>query len=182
MSKKAMSNPTRLPAFNGDEGVAHVIIETEKRSRNKFSYDEDLNIFRLKKVLPEGMSFPYDFGFIPSTLADDGDPLDVLVLMDEPGCTGCLVECRIIGAICGEQSKDGEKVRNDRLVGVAVPSHTHSNLKEIRDLNPSLLREVENFFVNYHQQYGKKYKVVGHCDSNEAFKKVRKAAKRKKAS
>ena len=73
-----MSNPTRLPAFNGDEGIVHVVIETEKRSRNKFSYDEDLNIFRLKKVLPEGMSFPYDFGFIPSTLAEDGDPLDVL--------------------------------------------------------------------------------------------------------
>ena len=136
-----MSTPTRLPAFNGDEGIVHVVIETEKRSRNKFSYDEDLNIFRLKKVLPEGMSFPYDFGFIPSTLAEDGDPLDVLVLMDESGCTGCLVECRVIGAICGEQSKDGEKVRNDRLVGVAVQRHTHSSLKEINDLNPALLRD-----------------------------------------
>jgi inorganic pyrophosphatase len=177
-----MSNPTLLPAFNGKEGVVNVIIETEKRSRNKFSYDEDLNIFRLKKVLPEGMSFPYDFGFIPSTLADDGDPLDVLVLMDEPGCTGCLVECRIIGAICGEQSENGDNLRNDRLVGVAVPSHTHSNLKEVDDLNPALLQEVDNFFVNYHQQYGKKFKVIGHCDSKEAMKMVKKAMKEKKAS
>jgi len=182
MSKKAMANPTRLPVSNGEDGIIHVVIETEKGSRNKFSYDEDLNIFRLKKVLPEGMSFPHDFGFVPSTLAEDGDPLDVLVLMDEPGCTGCLVECRIVGAICGEQSDDGKKVRNDRLVGVAEPSHTHSNLKEIDDLNPSLLQEIDNFFVNYHRQYGKRFKVLGHCGSKEAMKMVKRAVKRKRAA
>jgi inorganic pyrophosphatase len=182
MGNKAMANPTRLPPSNGDKGVVHVVIETAKGSRNKFSYDEDLKIFRLKKVLPEGMSFPHDFGFIPSTLAEDGDPLDVLVLMDEPGCTGSLVECRIIGAICGEQSEDGKKVRNDRLVGVAVPSHTHSNLKDIRDLNPTLLRETEKFFINYHQQYGKKFKVLGNCGPKEALSMVDKAVKRRKAA
>lgn len=182
MSKKAMANPTRLPPLNGEDGVIHVVIETAKGSRNKFSYDEKLNIFRLKKVLPEGMSFPHDFGFVPSTLAEDGDPLDVLVLMDEPGCTGSLVECRIIGAICGEQSEGKKNIRNDRLVGVAVPSHTHSNLKEIDDLNPSLLRELDNFFVNYHQQYGAKFKVLGHCGSREAMKMLKKAMKRKNAA
>ena len=177
MPKKAMSNPTRLPVSNGDKGVVHVVIETEKGSRNKLSYDEDLNIFRLKKVLPEGMSFPYDFGFVPSTCAEDGDPLDVLVLMDESGCKGTLIECRIIGAICGEQSHDGKKIRNDRLLGVAVPSHTHSDLKDIDDLNSDLLREIDNFFVNYHQQYGEKYRVLGHCGPKEALKMVKKAAK-----
>jgi inorganic pyrophosphatase len=182
MSRKALANPTRLPHSNGEEGVFHVVIETEKGSRNKFSYDEELSIFRLKKVLPEGMSFPYDFGFVPSTLAEDGDPLDVLVLMDEPGRTGCLVECRIIGAICGEQSDGGKRMRNDRLIGVAIPSHTHSNLKKIDDLNPSLLREIDNFFVNYHQQYGNKFKVVGHCGPKEALKMIKKAAKRRKAA
>jgi inorganic pyrophosphatase len=119
---------------------------------------------------------------VPSTLAEDGDPLDVLVLMDEPGCTGCLVECRIIGAICGEQAEDQKKVRNDRLVGVAIPSHTHSNLKDIADLNPALLQEVEKFFINYHQQYGKKFKVLGHCGPKEALKMVKKAAKRRSAA
>src|SRR3954447_16499854 len=182
MSRKALANPTRLPHSNGEEGVFHVVIETEKGSRNKFSYDEDLNVFRLKKVLPEGMSFPYDFGFVPSTVAEDGDPVDVLVLMDEPGCTGCLVECRVIGAICGEQSEGGEKVRNDRIVGVANPSHTHSNLKDIRDLNQDLLREVDNFFVNYNKQAGKKFKVIGHCGPKEAIQMIRKAVKRKKAA
>ncbi|PYV93256.1 MAG: hypothetical protein DMG90_02490 [Acidobacteria bacterium] len=83
------------------------------------------------------------------------------MLMDEPGCTGCLVECRIIGAICGKQSKDGKSKRNDRLVGVAVPSHTHNNLEEISDLNPALVCEIDHFFVNYHQQYGTTLKIVG---------------------
>jgi inorganic pyrophosphatase len=177
-----MANSNGLQPFNGEKGVVHVIIETEKGSRNKFSFDEELKVFRLKKVLPQGMSFPYDFGFIPSTLAEDGDPLDVLVLMDEPGCTGCLIECRIIGAICAEQAQDGKKVRNDRLVGVAMPSHTHSDLKHINDLNSTLLREVESFFTNYHQEYGTKFKVLGHCGPSEALKMVKKAVKRRKAA
>ena len=182
MSKKGIANPTRLPPFKGDDGVVHVIIETEKGSRNKLSFDEDLNVFRLKKVLPEGMSFPYDFGFIPSTRAEDGDPLDVLVLMDESGCTGALIECRIIGAICGEQSQNDKKIRNDRLLGVAVPSHSHSDLKHIDDLNSDLLREIDNFFVNYHQQYGAKFKVIGHCGPKDALKMVKAAIKRKRAA
>ena len=182
MSKKALANPVRLPSFNDDKGVVNVVIETSKGDRNKFSFDEDLNIFRLKKVLPEGMSFPYDFGFVPSTRAEDDDPLDVLILMDEPGCTGCLVECRIIGAICGEQSEDGKKIRNDRLVGVAASSHTHSDLKHIKELNSSLLREIEKFFINYHNVYGEKFKVIGQCGPQEAMKLVKKSMKREKAA
>lgn len=180
--KKAKANPATLHPFNDKKGVIHVVIETEKGSRSKFSYDEKLNIFRLKKVLPEGMTFPYDFGFVPSTLAEDGDPIDVLVLMDEPGRTGCLIECHVIGAICGEQSEDGKKIRNDRIIGVANPSHVHSDLKDISDLNPNLLREIDKFFVNYHQEYGAKFKVLGHCGPKDALKMVKKAMKRRKAA
>jgi inorganic pyrophosphatase len=183
MSKnKGNSNLNRLKPFGNEEGVVHVVVETAKGSRNKFSYDEQQNVFRLKKVLPEGMSFPYDFGFVPSTLAEDGDPLDVLVLMDEPGCTGCLLDCRLIGVILGEQTEDGKKIRNDRLVGIALPSHTHSDLKNINELNANLLREVETFFVNYHQEYGAKFKVLGHGGPKEAFKMVKKAIKKRKAA
>jgi len=182
MSKRWIANPNRLSPFNGEKDAVHVVIETAKGSRNKFSFDEELNVFRLKKVLPEGMSFPYDFGFVPSSLAEDGDPLDVLVLMDEPGCTGCLVECRVIGAICGEQDEDGKKIRNDRVVAVALPSHTHSNLKDLKDLNHDLLHEVDKFFVNYNQHFGKKFKVIGHCGRKEALQMVKKAVKRKKAA
>jgi inorganic pyrophosphatase len=179
--KKGRSSLNDLAPF-GEDGVVHVVVETARGSRNKFSYDEEQNVFRLKKVLPEGMSFPYDFGFVPSTLAEDGDPLDVLVLMDEPGCTGCLIECRVIGAILGEQSEDGRKVRNDRLVGVALPSHTHSDLKNIGDLNSNLLREVEQFFVNYHAQYGTRFKPIGRVGPKEALKMLRNGIKRKEAA
>jgi inorganic pyrophosphatase len=181
-TKKALADPVRLQPFGDEDNVVHVIVETSRGSRNKFSYDDELKIFRLKKVLPEGMSFPFDFGFVPSTLAADGDPLDVLILMDEHACTGCLVDCHIIGAICGEESKDGKKIRNDRLIGVALPAHTHSDLKDLGDLNPNLLKEIENFFVNYHQQYGSKFKVIGHAGAKEARKMVDKAIKQRKAA
>src|SRR6478672_5137473 len=87
--------PTRLASFDKEKKV-QVIIETPKGSRNKYAWDQDQQIFELKKVLPEGMAFPHDFGFIPSTEADDGDPIDVLVLMDQPVFTGCLVKARLV--------------------------------------------------------------------------------------
>jgi len=115
-----MSTPhglTHLPARNPDTGLVHVIVDTPKGSRNKFKYDEKLGLFRLGKVLPLGSCFPYDFGFIPSTKAEDGDPVDVLVLMDEPAFSGCLVTVRLLGVIEAEQTEEGKTVRNDRLIG-----------------------------------------------------------------
>jgi inorganic pyrophosphatase len=75
------------------------VIETPKNRRNKFDYDPESNLFKLAGLLPEGMMFPFDFGFIPSTLGEDGDPLDVMVIMDEPAHVGCLLDVRIIGVI-----------------------------------------------------------------------------------
>ena len=101
MGNKAASglaDPSQIAPFDADDGnLVHVVIETPKASRNKYAFDPELKIFQLKKVLPEGMTFPYDFGFIPSTKAEDGDPVDVLVLMDEPAFAGCLLKCRVIG-------------------------------------------------------------------------------------
>src|SRR5689334_25159663 len=90
---------------NLDQGhcVCRAIIETPKGSRNKFDYDPDSNLFELGGLLPEGMMFPFDFGFVPSTLGEDGDPLDILVLMDAPAHVGCLIEVRIIGIITADQ-------------------------------------------------------------------------------
>jgi inorganic pyrophosphatase len=90
-----------------------VIIETPKGSRNKFKYDPALRMFKLSKVLPEGMVFPYDFGFVPSTKGDDGDPVDVLVLMDEPTFPGCLLECRLVGVL--EAGQEEKKKKNKTL-------------------------------------------------------------------
>ena len=95
MSKKhGVADPTRLKPFDSDDKqLLRVVVETPKGSRNKFAFDPDEHIFELKKVLPAGMTFPYDFGFVPSTLADDdGDPVDMLVLMHEPAFPGCVLE------------------------------------------------------------------------------------------
>ena len=126
MSKKnGLANPTRLKPFDSDDKqMLRVVIETPKGSRNKFAFDPEELIFELKKVLPAGMTFPYDFGFIPSTKADDGDPVDVLVLMDEPAFARCVLSCRAIGVIEGEQGDKKDKKRNDRIVAVEKDAPT----------------------------------------------------------
>jgi inorganic pyrophosphatase len=86
-----------------------VVVETPKGSRNKYAFHPDNRVFELKKVLPAGMALPYDFGFLPSTKGGDGDPLDVLVLMDEPAFPGCVLKCRVIGVIEGEQGNKKKK-------------------------------------------------------------------------
>jgi inorganic pyrophosphatase len=169
-----MADPTRLSAFDDDEDI-QVIIETPKGSRNKYAWDSEQRVFILKKVLPEGMVFPHDFGFVPSTTGEDGDPIDVLVLMDQSVFTGCLVPCRLVGVIEGEQSEDGKTERNDRLLAVAKSSHTHSDIKSIKDLNESLLREVEKFLVNYHFNDGAEFKVIGCKGPDTAAKRLKKA-------
>src|SRR5919205_292634 len=116
-----------LPAFDQD-GNLRVIVETPKGSRNKFKYEPDLGLFRLSGVLPLGTTFPFDFGFVPCTSAPDGDPLDVLVLMDEPAFAGCLLTARLIGVIEADQTEDGQTVRNDRLIGVAEASRDHRDI------------------------------------------------------
>ena len=104
--KGALSDPSRLPPLDADsDATIQVIIETPKGSRNKYAFDVEQKIFELSKVLPAGMAFPYDFGFIPSTKAEDGDPTDVLVLMDEPAFPGCLLKCRVVGVIEGVRAK-----------------------------------------------------------------------------
>jgi len=118
-------------------------------------------IFELKKVLPAGMNFPYDFGFLPSTLADDGDPTDVLVLMDEPAFPGCVLKCRIVGIIQGEQSDKKKTERNDRIIAIEQDNHSYASVKRVDDLGKEFARELEDFFVNYHELIGKKYKILG---------------------
>src|SRR5665213_2483210 len=111
-----MANLTLLsPQLDTKKCTCRAIVETPKGSRNKFDYDPDSNLFKLGGLLPDGMMFPFDFGFIPSTLGDDGDPLDILVMMDAPAHVGCLIDVRIIGLISAEQSQDGKKTTNDRL-------------------------------------------------------------------
>ena len=115
------------------------VIETPKGRRNKFKYAPETQAFTLGGLLPEGLSFPFDFGFVPSTLAEDGDPLDVMILMDEPAHVGCVLKVRLIGLIEAQQTENGKTTENDRLIGVAVHSYSHQDLQTIGDVNKSLL-------------------------------------------
>src|ERR1700693_2649246 len=97
----------------------------------------------LSKVLPLGMMFPFDFGFIPSTLGEDGDPLDVLVLMDEPLPVGCTLGCRLLGIIEATQEEHGETTRNDRIIAAARHCKNCTEIHSLRDLDPNILQEIE---------------------------------------
>ena len=173
---KALADPSRLKAFDSDDKqMLRVIIETPKGSRNKFAFDPGERIFELKRVLPAGMTFPYDFGFVPSTRADDGDPIDVLVLMDEPAFPGCVLMCRLIGVIEGEQIEKKNKIRNDRIVAVEQDAHSWADIKTMADLGKQFELELEEFFVNYHRLSGKQYRVLGVRGPNQARKLVKAA-------
>ena len=157
----ALTDPSKLQSLDqDDDAIIQVVIETPKGSRNKYAFDEEQRVFELKKVLPAGMAFPYDFGFVPGTLADDGDPVDVLVLMDEPAFPGCLLKCRLIGVIEGEQGDKKKKERNDRVVAVEKDNHSWADIKVIDDLGKQFLRELELFFENYHELSGNQYHVI----------------------
>src|SRR5947207_13326621 len=168
-----LRDPSSLKALGEDEGMIRVIIETPKGSRNKYAFDAQEKVFRLKKVLPAGMAFPYDFGFVPRTEADDGDPIDVLVLMDEAAFPGCVLECRPIGIIEGEQGDGKDKERNDRIVAIQEQAHSWADVKTIDDLGEQFCCELEQFFVHYLKLTGKEYRVIGRKGPNGICKMIK---------
>jgi inorganic pyrophosphatase len=152
------------------EDSVKVIIETPKGSRNKFKYDPDSRMFKLSKVLPEGMVFPYDFGFVPSTKGDDGDPVDVLVLMDEPTFPGCLLECKLVGVLEAEQEERKIKKRNPRLIAVAKQSLLYSQVTHLRDINTAVLKQIEAFFINYQKVRDVEFSILARRGLIELWK------------
>ncbi len=174
---KSLTDPTKLEPISKKDHLLQVIIETPAGSRNKFAYDPEQGIFALKKVLPAGMVFPYDFGFLPQTIAPDGDPIDVLLLMDEPAFPGCAVRARLIGVIEGEQLDGKKKIRNDRLLAVAEANHMYANVRKLKDLPSKWMKELQDFFVNYHNLEGKKYQLLGCKGEDKAFSLIKGAKK-----
>lgn len=167
---------SKLSPFESESGDIHVVIDTPKGSRNKFAWDEELELFELGGVLPAGAVFPYDFGFIPKTRGEDGDAIDVLVLMDEPAFSGCLVVSRLLGVIEAEQTEtDGKVERNDRLIAVSAKSRTHGHLKSLNQINEELVDEIEHFFVSYNAAKGKKFKPLARSGPDRAKQLVQEA-------
>jgi inorganic pyrophosphatase len=158
---KAMPDVLSLAPREGDSGLVTVVVETPGGSRNKYKYDEKLHLFRLDKILPLGASFPFDFGFIPSTRAEDGDPVDVLVLMDEPTFPGCLLSVHILGVLQAEQTEKGETFRNDRVLAVPVTKHNSPEWQSLEEVPAGWLDQIEHFFVSYNRTEDRPFRILG---------------------
>ena len=159
------------------EPVYLAVIEAARGSANKLKFDPALGVFRLHGVLPAGMVYPWDFGFLPATKGEDGDPLDVLVLMDEAVPVGHVVSARLLGVIEAEQAEDDRRVRNDRLVAVAIPSHRHAHCRVLDDLPAGLLDQIEGFFVAFNAQRGQEFRPLGRRGPDVARRRVDEGAK-----
>lgn len=165
------------PFIEGTEDI-NAIVETPKGSRNKYAYDDKTDIIKLKKALPAGMVFPFDFGFIPSTIAEDGDPMDILVLTDAPTFPGCLVESKVLGIIKVENEEDGEKVRNDRVIAVQIDSRLYSSANNIDDLPEGLIKEIVNFFESYRRASEDHFKSLGNDGPDVAIELIKSCIKK----
>jgi inorganic pyrophosphatase len=158
-------------------GQVQVLIETPRGCRNKYKLDEETGRMKLSKVMPEGMVFPYDFGLFPGTEGDDGDPLDVLVFHDEPTFPGCQIDCRLIGVLRAHQKDaNGKEGRNDRVIAVAEASVLYASINELADLEPKVVKQIEDFFVNYQKVRDVEITLMGRGGSAEAKQKLQKAS------
>ena len=166
---KATPKLTELEPIDEEKGAINVVVETSRGARTKLTYEPDAGTFVASKILPQGMSFPFDFGFIPSTTGGDGDPLDVLLLIDEAVPTGTLVPSRLIGVIEATQiERDGSSMENHRLIAVATISVLFSDVKGFADLPDALMSQIEHFFISYNEQAGKQFEPTGRGGARRA--------------
>lgn len=172
-----MADLTRLPhGLDAAARACRAVIETPKGRRSKYDYDPESGLFRLHSLLPEGMSFPSDFGFIPSTLAEDGDPEDIMVLADEPSPVGVLVEARLLGVIETEKAAEGRKMRNDRIVAAPAISRLHAQVRALGDLGQAYVDDLARFWVDKGRIEGKPVRVLGVGGPDRAVKLIETAA------
>ncbi len=149
--------------------VIYAVIEIPKGSRNKYEYDKDMEAFALDRVLYSPFHYPAEYGIIPKTLYDDGDPMDVMVLMDQPTFPGCVIETRPIGVM---RMIDGDD-KDDKILGVPVNDPRYKDINDIDDIPSHLLDEIAHFFKEYKTLEGKVTKVLGWEHAEEAFEAVK---------
>lgn len=159
-------------------GLFHVIVDSPGGSANKYKFDSPHGMFKLSRELPPGMHFPCDFGFIPGTCAEDGDALDVAVLIDAPSFVGCLITVRLLGAICAKQTENGRTVRNDRLVAIAVTPANPARARRLRDVPKWRIDALQDFFVTYNRLQGRIFKPVSRIGAVRAGALVQQAIRR----
>ena len=149
------------------------IVETPKGSAQKYDYDPEKRWFKLKKIMPAGMVFPFDFGFIPDTKGEDGDPLDIIIISELKSFPGCVMDCRIIGAITAKQTEDCKTVRNDRFLAIPEVSELFADIESIEKLPAAFVDQIEEFFKNYNELSNKKFKPLKKIDARKAMKLIK---------
>jgi inorganic pyrophosphatase len=165
----------KLPAFDED-GAIHVVVECPRGTSVKLKFDTGLGAFSLSRPLPEGLVYPYDWGFVPSTRASDGDPLDAIVVWDRQSFPGVVLPCRLLGVLEVEQNnkeRPEHRERNDRLIAVPVESPNHHELASVDDLPRRMKEEIEEFFRASTAFENKDLKFGGWRDPVTAYEIVR---------
>lgn len=170
-----------LPAFAGEEGLVHVVVESPRGAAVKLKYEPGLGAFTLVRTLVTGTTFPHDFGFVPSTLAEDGDPLDAIVLLDAPTYPGTVLRCRPIAVVRASQRGESSRVRNDRIVVVAREDRRSAHVHDLRDVPERVRAELDAFFRAAVTYEDKDLELHGWGDAAEARRVVAAAAARGRA-
>lgn len=172
-----MTNLLKLPAFD-DEGAVHVVVESPRGSVLKFKYDPDRGVMMLSRPLPQGLAYPHDWGFIPSTRAPDGDPLDVVVMWDGVSYPGIVIPCRPIGLLGVEQTNvtSHARERNDRLVALPIKAPRWESVRSVFDVGERVRLELQQFFLAAVAFEGKDLKILGWAGADDAMALVRASA------
>ncbi len=165
-----MLNYKMLPIGDQAPKVVNVVVEIPTGSSNKYEFDPDLNVFRLDRVLYSPVHYPADYGFIPNTLAQDGDPLDVLVLISRHTFPGCLLEARPLGVL---EMRDNKGI-DEKVLAVANSDPRYQNFRKLENVEPHVLKEIEHFFTVYKSLEGLESTTFGWSDQKTAYEKIKK--------
>lgn len=148
--------------------VVYAVIEVPRGSRNKYEYDKEKEVFLLNRVLPSPFHYPADYGIIPQTMGDDGNPLDILVITDQPTFPGCVIECRPIGVM--KIKDEGEK--DDKIISIPINDPRFRNINNIQDIYPAYLKEIAHFFMEYKKLEGKTTEILRWKNAQKAFESI----------
>src|SRR5262245_25052375 len=172
-------NLSAIPAFASDD-VFHVVVEAPRGSTLKLKYEPRWETMSVSRPLPLGVTFPFDWGFVPSTMAPDGDPLDAMILWDVPSYPGVVIPCRAIGVLQVEQNKTpgdvSGRVRNDRILSIPVETRREHTITSFEQLPLRVRQELETFTIAATALEEKDPRIVGWGDPAAALTLVRQSA------
>ena len=169
-----MDNHLELPIGDKAPEVLTAVVEIPEDCSNKYEYDRSMNVFVLDRVLHSPVHFPGDYGFIPQTLSQDGDPLDILILGDSPTFTGCIYAVRPVGLF--EMLDHG--VCDEKVLAYAMGNPRFIDIHNYTEIQPHVLREVEHFFSVYKELEEKEIKILGWKDREAAYEVIRSSHER----